>query len=154
MATIYRIMSEDEVEAVGELVRRTVDVSYRNAYSAQAIAFFKEYHSRQSIERDAASGTTLVAFREGVLVGTGSLVDGEIKRVFVDPDHQRLGIGRGLMERLIERARSEGRGRATLDASVVSRAMYEHMGFRFVREGRHDLGDGLFLDYTVMTLEL
>jgi GNAT superfamily N-acetyltransferase len=88
------------------------------------------------------------------MVGTGTLVDGEIRRVFVDPEHQGRGVGRGLMERLIERARTEGWTVATLDASLVSRSMYEHLGFRFVREGRHDLGAGLSLDYTVMALDL
>jgi GNAT superfamily N-acetyltransferase len=154
MATIYREMDKEDVGAVRGLVCRTVDVSYRGAYSPRAIAFFKEYHSPQNIERDAISGTTLVAFRDGVLVGTGTLVDGEIKRVFVDPEHQGRGIGRGLMERLIERARKEGRATATLDASLVSRSMYEHMGFRSIREGRRDLGDNLSLDYTVMALDL
>jgi GNAT superfamily N-acetyltransferase len=154
MTTVYRRMDSEDVEGVRELVCRTMDVSYRGVYSPRAIAFFKDYHSAENIERDARSGTTLVAFLDGALTGTGTLVDGEIKRVFVDPERQGRGIGRGLMERLIEQARAEGRSTATLDASLDSRGVYEHLGFRSVREGRHDLGDGLFLDYTAMALDL
>ena len=147
-------MGKDDINEVRGLICRTIDISYDQAYSPQAIVFFKEYHGLDSIKRDAGQGTTLVAFVDQKIVGTGTLLDGEIKRVFVDPEFQGRGIGRELMLSLIAEARGQELRSVSLDASLVSRGMYEHLGFRFVRNGRHDLGNGLALDYYLMTLDL
>lgn len=149
-----RRLAKDDIEEVRDLICRTIDISYRDAYPPEAIAFFKEYHSLDSIRRDAVDGTTLVGLQDDTIVGTGSLLMGEVKRVFVDPPHQGQGIGRAIMEALIAEARRTGLGMLSLDSSLVSRGMYEHLGFRFVRDGRHDLGNGLTLDYFLMTLEI
>jgi GNAT superfamily N-acetyltransferase len=153
-AMFVRRMEERDILDVRELVCRTIDVSYRGAYSAQAIAFFKAYHSADNISKDTERGHALVATAGGRIIGTGTLLDGEIKRVFVDPEMQGQGYGGALMRALIAEAKAEGLGSVSLDASLVSRGMYEHLGFRFVRDGCHDLGDGLTLDYTVMTLDI
>jgi GNAT superfamily N-acetyltransferase len=147
-------MGPDDVDDVRVLICRTIRISYQRAYSPQAIAFFEDYHSLDNIRRDARQGTTLVAFMEKAIVGTGTLLDGEIKRVFVDPEHQGRGVGRELMMSLIAEARTQGLRSVSLDASLVSRGMYEHLGFRFLRNGRHDLGNDLVLDYYQMVLDL
>jgi len=143
-----------DVNELNDMIARTIDCSYRRAYSPLAIAFFKEYHGPGHILADAARGYTLVAVEGGTTVGTGTLLDGEIKRVFVDPGYQGRGLGGEIMRRLIAEARAQGLRSVALHASVVSREMYEHMGFRPVREASLDLGGGGTLDYTVMILDL
>lgn len=154
MITKCRKLGRNDVNGVRALICQTIDTSYRLAYSPQAIAFFKEYHSLDNIKRDAGQGLTLVAIMDGQIVGTATLLDGEIKRVFVDPKFQGQGIGRELMLSLITEARAQGLRSVSLDASLVSRGMYERLGFRFLRDGRHDLGNGLVLDYYLMALDL
>ena len=154
MAATIRRMDRADVTEVRDLVCRTVDISYQVAYHPDAIAFFKQYHSKSSIDQDIILGYAVVAIVEGRLVGTGTLLNGEIKRVFVDPAEQGRGHGGSIMRVLIAQAKAEGLRTVTLDASTVSRAIYEHLGFRPVRDGSHDLGGGLTLDYTQMALGL
>jgi GNAT superfamily N-acetyltransferase len=53
-----------------------------------------------------------------------------ILNVYTRPEARRLGLARGLMERLVEEARSAGVRRIWLRASDEGRPLYEDMGFR------------------------
>ncbi|MCC6875200.1 MAG: GNAT family N-acetyltransferase [Sandaracinaceae bacterium] len=73
----------------------------------------------------------------------------------VHPEHQRRGVGRALMEALIERARSIGLRRLELNVRADNdraRALYRSLGFE--EEGRRRdfvlLPDGGFVDDLVM----
>lgn len=148
-----RPMIESDVPAVRSLVIRTIRTSYHGVYSPAAIDFFLRYHELDDIRRDLP-GVCLIALADGKLVGTAALVDGEIRRVFVEPSFQGRGIGRKLVATLIERARADGVPRLRLDASLVSRRMYRRMGFVLVAERVHDLGGGEVLPYHEMVLDL
>ncbi len=135
---------------VRDLICQTVDLSYPKAYPPQAIVFFKGYHSVDNIKLDAAHGTTLIA-----VVGTGTLLDGKIKKkVFVGPEHQGRGIGGELMRSLISEGKVKRLRSVSLNASLVSRRMYERRGFFFIRNGYNDLGNGLALDHYLMVKDL
>jgi GNAT superfamily N-acetyltransferase len=150
----YRAMVEDDVPEVRSLVERTVRRSYRSVYGEAAIEFFVRYHGEEEIRRVLREGVSLVALRGPEIVGTATLRDGVMTRVFVDPDMQGLGIGGHLMRALIDRAREEDLKEVRLDASLVSRAVYEHMGFVLLAHRSHDLGDGDTLPYHEMVLYL
>jgi putative acetyltransferase len=83
-----------------------------------------------------ADGTVLVACDSDRVVGTGTVVrrDGraEIVRMSVVPAYRRSGLGRRLVEELVETARSWGMTRVVLETSahwtnVV--VFYERCGF-------------------------
>lgn len=60
-----------------------------------------------------------------------------IAHLGVSPDLQSHGIGRRIVEHLLEKGRALGRKTAALDVSVENpraEALYERMGFRTVRE--------------------
>ncbi|MBI0581892.1 MAG: GNAT family N-acetyltransferase [Methanomassiliicoccales archaeon] len=150
----FRAMTEDDVPEVRSLVERTIRTSYRGVYSEAAIEFFVRYHREDDIRRDLRERTSLVAFNKGGIVGTATLSGDMITRVFVDPERQGLGIGGRLVRMLLERARAGGLKAVHLDASLVSRAMYERMGFVLVSDRSHDLGDGDTLPYHEMMMDL
>jgi GNAT superfamily N-acetyltransferase len=83
-------------------------------------------------------GRLLVARVDGEPVGVGALrpVDAttaEVKRMFVRPRAQGHGIGRALLERLLDDARGEGYAVARLETLTVmtaARALYRSLGFR------------------------
>ena len=77
--------------------------------------------------------------------------EAHVRMLGVDPDLQRRGIGAALMEAAIERARSAGKRRLTLETAevmTVAQAMYERMGFR---RGPDWVPDGSF---RLLTFEL
>jgi GNAT superfamily N-acetyltransferase len=151
---IYRPMGSGDVPVVRALVERTIRTSYREVYSSVAIEFFVHYHSEEDITTDALDGAALVAVVNGEVVGTAALRGAELRRVFVEPSFQGQGIGTAMTAALLHRAWVEGIVQVRLDASLVSRVMYERMGFVAVANRSHDLGGGDSLPYCEMILDL
>ena len=82
-------------------------------------------------------GRLLVARLDEHPVGVGALkpVDdttAEVKRMFVRPAAQKLGVGRAILARLVQDARAEGYATVrleTLRSMTTARAMYSAFGF-------------------------
>lgn len=140
-------LTSADVDSVHGLIHRSIDACYTRVYPPRAVDFFKAYHSAEAIGRRASHGVVLVAWRGDRIVGTGSLVDGEISGVFVDPAEQGLGIGALLMDALEDRACAGGAKSATLSVSLPSRGFYERRGYRVSDPLTTDVGEGQHLEY-------
>lgn len=85
----------------------------------------------------AAGGRLYVAEVDGVAVGVGGLkrlseTVGEIKRMFVRPTARGLGVGRTILEQLIDDARAPGCETIYLESASFmhsAHAMYRSAGF-------------------------
>lgn len=100
---------------------------------------------QEAVERDLAniakfqppSGRILLAFVENVAVGIACMqrigpATAEVKRMYVLPSSRREGLGRALLERLIEAARSAGYRSIRLDSPdfmTAAHALYRSSGF-------------------------
>lgn len=109
-----------------------LDVWYRASVIAHSFldAEFFEIERREIADRWLPIAETTVAEVDGRVVGFLSLVDNEVGAVFVDPDHQRRGIGRELMD-------AARRARPFLEVTVFEandsgRRFYEAYGFEIV----------------------
>ena len=60
--------------------------------------------------------------------------DGHLDRLFVSADHQRCGIARRLVERLLSDAASRSIAEITTEASITAKPFFERMGFSVDRE--------------------
>ena len=80
------------------------------------------------------------------IVGTGTLVDGEISRVFVDPLYQRKGISKLVMNNLEKEAMKNGAEEIRLTSTAVSKQFYDALGFStlegkvFSKENSQEIG--------------
>lgn len=94
-------------------------------------------------------GAFLVGEVAGEIVAVGGFrpIDSrtvEIKRMRVDPDHQRNGYGAALLDALEARARDLGFARVVLHTSELleaATAFYRVHGYREVRREPHPVGD-------------
>ena len=59
---------------------------------------------------------------------------GEVHAFFIEPSHQRKGVGRLLWQRLLERAKEEELSRPYLDADPTAVPFYEALGFEVIGE--------------------
>jgi ribosomal protein S18 acetylase RimI-like enzyme len=124
-----RRVCKTDLDGVYNLIQNTIDVSYRKVYPPEAIEFFKEFHNRENILKDTAAGYTVVAERDGEILGTSTLIDSHIQRTFVNPVCQRLGIGRMPAQELERKASFKKSSHITLEASIVSRHFWEARGY-------------------------
>jgi GNAT superfamily N-acetyltransferase len=129
------------------LVHRTIDYSYVGFYSEQAIAYFKNFHSKEKIIEDAANGATVILFDDSRSIGTGALLGPEIRRVFVFKEFQGRGFGKRIMDYLEKIALGKGIKKIILCSSLASKAFYDHIGYVTFRKNCIYLKDGKELGY-------
>lgn len=136
---LRRIESKDELGPAVVLAREFGDWAAGRIRAELGIVVPGEAdHSPAVLDEVLDSGGRLyVAEVDGETVGIGGLkllgeTVGEIKRMFVRPQVRGLGIGRSIVERLVDDARSLGCATVYLESAVFmhpAHALYRSVGF-------------------------
>jgi predicted GNAT family N-acyltransferase len=93
-------------------------------------------------EHDAVSRHVIARDSDGGAIGTGRLLtDGHIGRMAVLADWRGKGVGRALLERLLEEARQQGHTHLALHAQTQASGFYRRFGF--VEEGPEFMEAGI-----------
>jgi len=148
---IMRKFEQKDIEPVYSLIVDTLDKSYAGVYPEEAIDFFKEYHNKDNILHDCDKGYTIVIEYYGRIVGTGTLTGTNIRRVFVDSNFQRHGLGLVITKELERKAFEQGIKVVDLSASLVAKKFYDRLGYNTVEEKNVDVGNNRKLHYFEMT---
>lgn len=145
-----RPLMDSDIEVLQQLIYQTIDDAYTGVYGPKAIQYFKDYHSSSQILTDARQGQTVVLDLNERIVGTGTICEQTIRRVFISPAFQGRSFGRMVMETLEKKALSMGLHHLNLDASLPSRAFYQHLGYRTRENAFIKVSDDERLDYFYM----
>jgi GNAT superfamily N-acetyltransferase len=129
-----RALRPDEVPTAAELVGRVFMECVAPLYSAEGIKEFLSYASPEALTRRLRSQLEiLVAVDEGeVIVGVVGVRDHcHISLLFVESGFQRMGIGRRLVEAVVEACKEVNPipTEVTVNASPNSVEAYERYGF-------------------------
>ena len=129
-----------DVGRVRELVESTMTASY--ALSPQQIeAFLEDEFGEDRLERAFEDGVMLVAESTvdgeettvaGIVDGERTDEGGEVRWLFVDPEHRGEGIGTRLFETAVETLREQGAEpirASTLEANREGEQFFEQFGF-------------------------
>ena len=107
------------------------------AFAIRQKVFIEEQGVPEGMEVDEFDplATHALAFRKSHCIGTGRLVPlegkcGQIGRMAVLPHYRNTGVGRALLERLTEQARSLGIQSLVLHSQVIAIPFYEKHGFQ------------------------
>lgn len=128
---------------------QVIDLFYKYLQWANLMAmreFDVSFDVNTALEQDMAKlyqfappeGRLLLGEWEGKIVGCACLRKigedvGEIKRMYVQPEYRRRGIGRSLLEAIINEARQSGYSKIRLDSAPFARraqVLYHSLGFR------------------------
>jgi GNAT superfamily N-acetyltransferase len=146
-----RPFKDTDLIQVWDLVHYTIDISYRADYTPEVVEFFKEYHPPETIRSDAETGYTVVAAGNGSIVGTGTLLGTNIRRVFIDPARQHQGIGSLIYNQLEKQANEKDIYILDLSSALGARAFWEKHGYSVQEEHFTPAGDGRIIHYYTMT---
>ncbi len=140
---------EKDLETVSMITRTTIKEIYPKYYPAGAVDFFCKYHSEDKIKAAIQKGRVFLLEDEGQKVGTVSIKDNHIYRLFVLPEYQGKGYGRALMDFAEEKV-FENNDTVELDSSLPAKNIYIKRGYK--ETGYHvvDTDNGDFLCYDVM----
>lgn len=143
-----------DLEGVKELISRTIDVCYNGFYLKEVMDYFDMYNWDGNILKAARDGYIIVAETQGRIVGTGSVIGNVILRVFVDPMHQKRGLGKMIMNELESLAAANGVKVVQLRALANAKKFYESLGFSTVDKGLVEVDNDRYLEYYQMEKKL
>ena len=84
-----RIANEFDFEYVKRITQTTIKAVYPKYYPSGAVQFFSNHHSDDRIRADIVVGIVFLIEVDGTAIGTVTVADNEINRLFVLPDFQR-----------------------------------------------------------------
>jgi GNAT superfamily N-acetyltransferase len=139
---------------VKRLIHNTIDNCYTKTYPKEAVQFFKDWHCDERVLEDANKGYTIVLEKNSQIIGTGTILEDEIKRLFVEAKLQKQGLGKLIMRKLEEKAASLGIDVIKLDASIPSKKFYDSLGYVTLEETFLEMKNGKRLEHYKMEKSL
>lgn len=82
---------------VKNITQTTIDSVYPKYYPAGAVQYFKNHHNDENIMSDIKDGQVYCLFENENAVGTITIKENHINRLFVLPDFQGKGFGKELL---------------------------------------------------------
>lgn len=89
MSLEIRAADEEDFQTVKDITQTTIRAVYPKYYPGGAVQFFCDHHSDDRIIADIKDGRVFLLMAEEVPVGTVTVSDNEINRLFVLPHHQQ-----------------------------------------------------------------
>lgn len=139
----------EDLQTVGAIARDTIAAVYPHYYPQGAVDFFLWLHSTARIKPDVDQGRVHLLYAGGTPVGTVTLREEELGRLFVLPGYQGKGYGRALLD-FAEEAIGPAQGKIVLDASLPGKVIYLRRGYRVVDSKTERLENGDMLCWDVM----
>lgn len=139
----------DQTDEINEIVSQTIKEIYPKYYSDEVVDFFLELHNRDNIHNDILEDNTYVISCGVTILGTGTMNQNAISRVYVIPNNQHKGIGTRLMDYL-EKEIIKDYSYVNIDASLPATEFYRKRGYELLRQAEHSVANGKLLSYSIM----
>ena len=121
---------KEDLQVVKYITIETINQIYPHYYPKGAVEFFVEHHNDTNILSDIEAGKVFLCVNEeGQPVGTVSIKENDICRLFVLPEYQGKGYGRKLLD-FAENEITKKYEEIMLDASLPAKRIYLKRGYR------------------------
>ncbi len=139
-----------DFDIVKKITSETIKAIYPHYYPKGAVEFFLNHHNDKNIISDIECGRVFLCVDTNEnAVGTVTLNENEIGRLFVLPEYQGHGYGRELLD-FSEKAVSEEYDSIVLHASLPAKNIYLKRGFKIAESHVINAPYGDFLCYDLM----
>ena len=149
---MIKLATLNDTDIVYDITQNTIDAVYPSYYPAGAVDFFKNHHSREKIEMDIKNNIVYLYVIQDEIVGTVTVKENEILRLFVLPKHQKKGYGRELLDFAESKVREEY-SEIIIDASLPAKSIYLKRGYKEISYNKIFTDNGDYLCYDVMVKE-
>ncbi|MDE6412269.1 MAG: GNAT family N-acetyltransferase [Clostridia bacterium] len=139
----------DQADEIHEIVSKTIKEIYSKYYSNEVVDFFLELYNRDNIKNDVSEGNTYVISCGATILGTGTIHQNVISRVFITPNNQREEVGGALMDYL-EKEIIKNYSCVNIEASLPSTEFYRKRGYELLSQAEHSVANGKLLSYSIM----
>jgi N-acetylglutamate synthase-like GNAT family acetyltransferase len=133
---LIRRFQEGDEGAVSRMIAKTLMISNSADYPAEEISRLTAYMSPDHIREAASQRHFYVAEEDETVIGCASVGpfggrtdESGIFTVFVDPDHQKRGVGRDLIAALEKDEYFLRADRVEIAASITAVGFYQKLGY-------------------------
>lgn len=144
----YRKAETTQAQQVWQLVQDTIKAVYPKYYLNDAVEFFCQLHSVDRVKADIENGFVRILIVDDSIVGTGTVCENHITRLFVSPEYRGRGYGSYIMS-CIEDEISPNYSTAYLDSSLPAARFYDKRGYKTVRHEEITAGNSILV-YEIM----
>ena len=150
---MIRAAKKTDFDSVKNITQKTIWSVYPKYYPSGAVKFFSDHHSETKIKADIDAGKVFLLEVDEIVIGTVTVSDNEINRLFVLPDYQHKGYGRALMN-FAEEMISKEHDHIILDASLPAKQIYLKRGYVATKYNMIETENEDYLCYDVMEKHL
>lgn len=119
-----------DLSLVKRITETTISEIYPHYYPQGAVEFFLSHHSESAIAEDIKRNRVFLCFKAGeIAVGTITIKENEIGRLFVLPEVQGRGYGTRMLDYAEELISRQYR-KAVLAASLPAKRLYQKRGYK------------------------
>lgn len=140
-----------EFDIVKNIVHQTIKEIYPNYYPKGTVDFFLNHHSDENIKSAIERKEVYLLLNGNTFVGTGSVRENELCRLFVLPQYQGQGYGTEIMD-LLEGFLLQIFDKLKLDASLPAYNIYIKRGYIPIEFHKILTKNGNYLCYHLMEL--
>ena len=128
METKIELFEEAEASELSRIICETIDEMEKSNPKVD-YARCREEDTPEELIKASKNGRTWVVKINGRIVGTIGLTGNRLRRFFVHPKYQRMGIGKKLVETAKEEAKTKGLSELWVGAVLSAVSAYKKMGF-------------------------
>lgn len=151
---LVRKAERSELMAVHKIVVTTVSEIYPHYYPKGTVDFFLSHHSEKNIMDDLEAGRVFLCFDNGHhITGTVTVKGNEICRLFVLPEYQGNGYGKGMLD-FAEETIAADYSEVSVDVSLAAKVIYRKRGYREISYHIIETESGDYLCYDTMLKKL
>ena len=144
-----RIAEMKDLEKVLQITSDTISEIYSHYYAKGVVDFFLKHHSRENVLSDIEKGIVWLLENDDCEIGTVTIRENAINRLFVLPDYQSCGFGTQLMD-FAEAKIAEEYSHIHIDSSLPAKEMYLKRGYKEKKTCKIQAENGDVLIYDEM----
>lgn len=146
---MIKLAEISDLESVLQITHDTISEIYSHYYAEGVVEFFLGHHSREHVLSDIEDGRVWMMEEEGNMVGTVTIREDAVNRLFVLPGHQSHGYGSQLMD-FAEDKIAQQFTHVHIDSSLTAKEMYLKRGYKEKKTCRIQADNGDILIYDEM----
>jgi GNAT superfamily N-acetyltransferase len=139
----YRLIKSPEADYVYDMVVRIFNIFVAPAYTQAGIDTFLSMLSADFFKVTTPDQFTIIAENNNKIYGVVSIFNkNHIALLFVDPDMQKTGVGKILIQKCIEKCKINYPAirSLTVSSSPNSLSFYKNSGFKVIEEEKNENG--------------
>jgi len=163
MSTVIQKAKLSDIPVIQHIAYATWPIAYGTILSKAQIEYMLNLmYSKDVLMNQLHDGYSyLMAVEDEKLIGFAAYnaitaVQYKLQKLYILPTTQGSGIGKLLLQTVIDQVKSAGAQQLILNVNRQNKAIgfYTKMGFQILKEEDNDIGNGYFMNDYVMAIEL